>query len=270
MSENLSTSGQTSGEGTWQVIAARYGAWPTTRSSLFFDWGLYREADGPQALDFYFWVLRQGERTILVDTGFSPAQAEARGRDLAWDPHEALRALAPEPELIVLTHLHYDHTGGLPLYPEVPVLLSAAEAEFWRSEIAGRVQFLSHAAPDDLELISGRLDRGTAGTIEPGTEIVPGVTAIGLPGHTPGQIGLEVRTASGTVLLTSDAVHLDEELRREMPFRLVTDLEALYESFQIIKQAERDGAIVVPGHEPDVIERFPPLPGFEGRACLIA
>lgn len=47
----------------WTVVAARYGTLATTRSDAYYRWSSYGEPDGPQRLDYYFWVVRGHDET---------------------------------------------------------------------------------------------------------------------------------------------------------------------------------------------------------------
>lgn len=88
-------------------------------------------------------------------------------------------------------------------------------------------------------------------------EALPGVRAIEVGGHSPGQLMFQVATAGADVLLTSDAIHLYEDLERDRPSAVVFDLPAMYRAHQRIRDLAADGAVVIPGHEPAVMERFP-------------
>jgi glyoxylase-like metal-dependent hydrolase (beta-lactamase superfamily II) len=77
-----------------------------------------------------------------------------------------------------------------------------------------------------------------------------------------------VETGNGPAVLASDAVHLYEELERDMPFAVVFDLDAMYGAYELLRQlAGRPGAVVVPGHDPEVMARFP---GAGGDAAGLA
>ena len=52
-------------------------------------------------------------------------------------------------------------------------------------------------------------------------------------------------------------LHFSEELELERPFAVVHDLEGMYAAYDLLKGFARAGAIVVPGHDPDVAERYP-------------
>ncbi|MBU1358909.1 MAG: MBL fold metallo-hydrolase [Gammaproteobacteria bacterium] len=69
-------------------------------------------------MDFYVWLLRSSQRTILVDTGFTAATAAARKRvlDCYRCPIDTLARLGVDAATVtdvVLTHLHFDHAGNL-------------------------------------------------------------------------------------------------------------------------------------------------------------
>jgi glyoxylase-like metal-dependent hydrolase (beta-lactamase superfamily II) len=254
----------------WEVIAVRYGTLAATKATLYHRWSAYGEPDGPQSLDYYFWILRRGDVTILVDTGFDPDVARRRDREPLFAPLDAVARLAPAPSLVILTHLHYDHTGNVGGLGDVELRVPEREAAFWRTPGSRHPLFAEHAEIDDLALVQARLDDGSARTFAGGEMLAPGVQALDLPGHTPGQAGLLVETASGDVLLASDAVHLDAELEDERPFGIFCDLEDMIASFGAIKAAARAGATVIAGHDPDVARRFPALAGADGLAVRIA
>jgi glyoxylase-like metal-dependent hydrolase (beta-lactamase superfamily II) len=65
-----------------------------------------------------------------------------------------------------------------------------------------------------------------------------------------------VDAGAGPVVLTSDAVHLYEELELDRPFAVMHDLEQMYAAYDFVKELARSRrAVVVPGHDPDVFVR---------------
>jgi len=102
----------------WQVHAVKYAERNarTRADSFIFD----DNHDAPHAMDYFIWVLRRGSETILVDTGYDSAEAAARDRPIQLDPREAFKPLgvqAADITQLIVTHLHYDHAGGLHLFP---------------------------------------------------------------------------------------------------------------------------------------------------------
>jgi glyoxylase-like metal-dependent hydrolase (beta-lactamase superfamily II) len=243
----------------YEVTAIRYGSLRARKSDLYYRFESYGEPDAEVEMAYYFWLLRAGERVVVVDTGFRRETAESRGRTLLVDPLDALAELGVDPErveTVVLTHLHYDHTGNLAAFPNAELIVPRRELEFWTGPLAGRAQFGPHAEPADVELIreanaAGRV-RLTAGE----EEILPGVTAIEVGGHSPGQQLILVEGESGKILLTSDAVHFYEELELDRPFGVIADLEQMYLAFDRISELAGEGATLVAGHDPAVVDRF--------------
>ncbi|MEM6373821.1 MAG: MBL fold metallo-hydrolase, partial [Pseudomonadota bacterium] len=116
---------------TWEIYAIKYGDRDgrTRADSFIFD----DNHDAPHAIDYYMWLMRSGDRVILVDTGYDNAEAQARGRPIRLDPVEALRPFDIAPEDItevIVTHLHYDHAGGLHLFPNARLHMQAAEMAY--------------------------------------------------------------------------------------------------------------------------------------------
>ena len=249
----------------WQVIAARYGTLETTLSDAYYRWSAYGEPDGPARLDYYFWVLRGEGETILVDTGFHPDAGRRRGRTVLIEPTEAMARLGVTPDTvsrIVLTHLHYDHTGNLAAFPDAELLVPAVELEFWLGPMGQRGQFPHHVEEADLEVLSRAVDEGRVRPLVGGEEIADEVHALHLGGHSPGQMALAVFGAGPGVILASDAVHFYDELERERPFAVIADLAEMYEAYDTVREVAGDTAHIVPGHDPAVMDRYPRVEDF--------
>jgi glyoxylase-like metal-dependent hydrolase (beta-lactamase superfamily II) len=251
----------------WELLALRYATLRSTLEHQYLRWQSYGEADGRQDLDYFFWLLRDGDRVVAVDTGFSPAVGARRGRSLEIAPADALSAVGVDPstvETLILTHLDYDHIGNVDLFERATVLVPGSELDFWSGPLRDRGQLRQRIETEEIDLLlalerEGRVKRFDA-PAEGGLDLLPGVTAISLPGHSPGQHGLLVQTPGKPALLASDAVHFYAELERERPFAILTDLPATYASYDRIRALIAEhGASLVVGHDPLVNERFGPL-----------
>jgi glyoxylase-like metal-dependent hydrolase (beta-lactamase superfamily II) len=259
----------------YDVVAVRYATLESTRSALYLRWAEYGEPDGPQSMDYFFYVLRGGGRTIVVDCGFDPAVGRRRGRTCLTEPVEALRRVgidAAEVPQLLITHLHYDHIGNLDAFTGAELLVPERELSFWTSDVARYEQFWHHVEAEEIAKVAAAHRDGRARTYGGETEIAPGVTALELGGHSPGQQIILVDTAAGRLVLTSDAVHLYEELEHARPFGVLADLEEMYLGFETIKRLGAEpGTTVVPGHDPEVTRRFPAVAGApEGVALQLA
>ena len=83
-----------------------------------------------------------------------------------------------------------------------------------------------------------------------------------MAGHSPGQQVFVVKTAGQPIVLASDAVHFYEELEHDRPFAIVVNLLEMYSAYAMLRQLGQElSAVIVPGHDPRVTERFAELPG---------
>lgn len=76
--------------------------------------------DVPHDMDYFIWVIRNEQQTILVDTGFDSREGARRDRPILLEPAQALAEIGIAPEsvdTVIITHLHYDHAGGLEQFP---------------------------------------------------------------------------------------------------------------------------------------------------------
>jgi glyoxylase-like metal-dependent hydrolase (beta-lactamase superfamily II) len=255
----------------WSVIAVRYGTLETTRSEAYYRYHSYGEPDGPQVLDYYFWILRRGDETILVDTGFDPEVGRRRGRTCLIEPAEAMAQLGVSPDTVsrvVLTHLHYDHTGNLDRFPDAQLLVAARELDFWLGPLARRAQFAHAVEASELGQVLAAVDAGRVQRLEGGEEIAEGVHAVLLGGHSPGQIALGIDSRAGWVVLASDAMHFYEELERDRPFGVLADLAEIYEAYDTLRELASPGAHLVPGHDAEVMSRYPRMDGPAGEFAV--
>ena len=245
----------------WEVHAVRY-AEQTERfrgQNFLFD----DDHAAPYPIDFYTWVLRRDDRTILVDTGYDAAEAQARNRPLTLDPAAALAPLGLTPETvteIVVTHLHFDHAGGLHLFPNARLHLQAAEMAYATGpcmchDVLRQPFTGAHVCEAVMRLYSGKIvfHDGDA-------EIADGVTVHRIGGHSRGLQAVRVRTEAGYLVLASDAAHFYENVRTRKPFPIVVDLEDMLAGFETLKRLATAPRLIVPGHDPLVQTHFPQGP----------
>ena len=244
----------------YEVYALRYASRPTRAASEFFRYELYGEPDVPMRLDYFFWLVRDGSRTLLVDCGFDRERSAAKGRNQDSDPSELLARLDVRPadvDHVVITHLHYDHCGNVALFPNATVSLARSELDAWSGSLGQRALMRWLVEPTEVQAITRMQREGRVQLVESATEIVPGVSMTPVGGHTPGQSIVQVRTPSGPVVLASDAMHYYQEAELDRPFNLFTNLGDLYEGYDLLRGLQsQPGTTVVAGHDPLVTEQF--------------
>jgi N-acyl homoserine lactone hydrolase len=215
---------------------------------------------------------------ILVDTGMhgSVAEGGGRGRNRNLGPigrlmsrHSSmtpeqtaaaqLRAHGLQPadiQLIVMTHLHFDHASALCDFPNATVLVDKREwAAAWardallngysKAQLDPRPRYrtIDFAAPPSVA--SGPFER-TIDVFEDGT-----LRLASTPGHTAGHISLIARLDGREALLAADAAYTMGTIRGEERPWLIGDRKAFEHSLRQIRAYDRGHpeAIVIPGHD---------------------
>lgn len=241
----------------YKVFALRYATHAERRSGENF---IFDEHDAPMPIDFFVWVIRGNGRTIVVDTGYGVDAAGRRNRRLLRRPVDALRQIgidAAEVAQVVLTHLHWDHAGGLDLFPHALFHLQDAEMAFSTGRCMCHSVFRRPMEVEDV-VATVRLVYADRVRFHGGTaEIAPGVSLHLIGGHSGGLQAVRVRTARGWVVLAGDATHYWANIRNRSPFPLVVDVARMLEGFRIIEELADGPDHIIPGHDPLVLSRFP-------------
>ena len=221
------------------------------------DYGLFQVHANGRIIGIVGFVIRtdKGE-AILVDTGFPAKYARDAARASAEDglgsfgrvlqlteanlPEAQLALLGLTPaaiDLLILTHSHIDHVGGIADFPQAPILLSRAEHELSSPLYFGKAQGL--AWPDRTYIpVDGDCDLG------------PGLRLLAAPGHVAGQLALWLDLPlTGPVLLVSDAISRPAEITER--FDTADDPQAAIASAKrLMALAAETGALVIYGHCP--------------------
>lgn len=169
--------------------------------------------DGTMQLPIGCFLVRTGDRTVLVDAGLGPL-------DLHWLVGGNLPAALAEHrvspsdiDVVVCTHLHMDHAGWLvedatPYFPNATVRFGAADWQRWVDE-----------APEEDRIRQAMLLLDEQHRLDPidgdGVSIAPGITARAAPGHTMGHHVLVLASGDERLLLLGDAVTCPVQLEEE-------------------------------------------------------
>ncbi len=226
-------------------------------------------------IDYFVWAAVSRDVVVLVDAGFTAETAARRGgRQYLRSPVDTLRSLGVDPAAVghlVITHLHYDHVGHVADFPAAEVLLQRAEYDFWTSPMAERGEYPHLTEPADLAYLGEQLRTGRLKLVEGERTVVPGITLHHVGGHTPGLQVVRVATARGHVVLASDATHFYENIEADRPYSIVDHLPSMYVAFDTVRELADGDDLVVPGHDPLVLDRFPCAgEGLEGLAVRVA
>jgi glyoxylase-like metal-dependent hydrolase (beta-lactamase superfamily II) len=243
----------------YRVYAVRYGHRDTVPA-----WEAFHKehAAPPDGMDYFVWVITNGQRTVIVDTGFSEEEGVRRGRSFLRSPADGLAELgidAGHVEHVVLTHFHYDHIGGLALFPRATFWVQEEEMRFYTGRYATRPAFRgSIYLPDIISIVTlnyesrVKFNNGDA-------EIVPGVWVHIASGHTAGMQIVSTATTRGRAVLTSDASHYYANMEEGNSFNTFVDLAGVYRAYDRIRELAASADLVVPGHDPLVLQRLKPV-----------
>lgn len=213
----------------------------------------------PHGMDYFVWVLDNGTRQIVVDTGYDETEATRRDRPILRDPAQALAAVGAEAEqveTVIITHLHYDHAGRLDRFPRATFHMQAAEMAYATGPCMCHVTLQMPFTADHVCEMVRHVYSGRVVFHDGAGEVEPGVRVHCVGGHSRGLQVVEVDTAHGPLVLASDATHYYENFMSGKPFPIVVDLEPMLAGFDTITRLAGGPRRVIPGHDPLVREMF--------------
>lgn len=246
---------------SYEVYALRQGMVPGRNASdWYYRYGVYGTDDVPLIMECYFWLLRDGHRTILVDCGFAEAHGSARGVVQTQKPVDLLARMGIVPkdvDHVVLSHLHYDHIGNTGLFPNATFSVAQAELDFWTGPHGAHPAVSSPVERCELRAVLDLQRQERLQLIGDSETLFPGVEVTRLGGHTPGQLITEVATSSGQVVLASDAIHFYDEMRLDRLYNGYTEVQDMLAGYATLRALEaRPDTWVVAGHDPEVARTF--------------
>lgn len=208
------------------------------------------------------WLLENTDRVILIDTGLGDVDEVAdmqhrygvdfvASRAADQDLIAGLAAHGVKPadvELIVLTHLHFDHIGNNELFPNARFITQRDELP----QALRPPRFSMFYYPEYAYKITGILDR--LDVIDGDAQIDPAVRLVKIGGHTPGCMVVMIDTAQGRVCLTSDVMYNYRNLELNWPMGSFWDLPELMRGYDRL-HIEAD--IIIPEHDWQFRQQFP-------------
>ncbi len=175
-------------------------------------------------------VLNQGGRLTLIDTGNGDMGAPTSGRWMA-----NFRAAGFDPaqvNTVVISHFHGDHINGVRLkdgtavFPNAEVMVPAAEWAFWMDDAK------MNQAPEGMKGAFQGVRRvfgpiaSNVKRYEMDKEVVPGLTAVAAPGHTPGHTAYMLSSGNGKLMIMSDTTNHPALFVRNPDWSAVFDMDA--------------------------------------------
>jgi glyoxylase-like metal-dependent hydrolase (beta-lactamase superfamily II) len=203
----------------YEIYAVRYATIPGFAVS-----GLIEGADPSRKLDIAMmvWLIRGNGKNILFDSGFHAPRYIQQWHPVDFStPAEAVARAGVKPEEVtdvVISHMHWDHAGGLDLFPKAKIWLQKDELEYYAGSAWQSRRTHGGIDADDVQTAVKLNTEGRVGLIDgDGREFLPGITAYTGGKHTYASQFIAVNTAGGTVVLASDNMYLYENLEKHLP-----------------------------------------------------
>jgi glyoxylase-like metal-dependent hydrolase (beta-lactamase superfamily II) len=242
----------------YSIYALKY-AGPFVRATPLLVW--FKDRDQLTTINYYIFVVRNAEETLVVDAGIRPEEAANRNTEGYVSPATVLARLGVRADAVrhvILTHLHWDHASGISLFPNATFYVQREEFRFWAKDpIAQRPPFRNIGdSTSEAEL---RAMEGTDRLVllDGEAEILPGIEVWPAPGHTPGMQAVAVQTARGQVVLGSDTAHVFRNFREDWPSALITDLPAWLRSYDMLRARLQSPDLFFPGHDEALSANYP-------------
>jgi len=206
----------------------------------------YRLTEGLIPSPYVALLVETDNKKILVDTGLGKRSEilEFKGHQFRFDgqliPDLMSNSLLDKIDIVILSHLHPDHAGGLfsedkkCLFPNSKIIIHHAEWDYWHKDYKmGSSPVFDYTI---LEQVNPLKEHHLRLIDKPELEIAPGINLIHIPGHTPGQLAVHLNSNREDLLYISDAwlhpLHieyldwknvfdLDHELAKKTKLRLL-------------------------------------------------
>jgi glyoxylase-like metal-dependent hydrolase (beta-lactamase superfamily II) len=208
------------------------------------------------------WLIEEAGRLILVDTGLGDIHEIAsinhrRGPDFAGrklEQHDLVDGLArhgvtpQDIDLVLLTHLHFDHVGNNQLFPRARFIAQRVELSYALCPPPFSLMYwpeYAHKTRDVLDRVE---------PIDGDRPISRDVKVVRIGGHSPGCMVVVVETEVGRVCLTSDVMYSYRNLQHDWPTGIYWSLPELLAGYSRIREL---ADVVVPEHDWEFLEHFP-------------
>jgi glyoxylase-like metal-dependent hydrolase (beta-lactamase superfamily II) len=215
--------------------------------------------DGWQTRDLAVFSYRivQPQTSVIIDTALNKDIGGENLNSFDADAFARMQSAMGKASLILITHEHLDHIGGLTVHPNLSSVLAATKLT--REQLAEPKLMLPAKFPDHA------LDGYVPISYQKYLAVAPGIVLIKAPGHTPGSQMIYVQTANGAEFLFLGDVawqFRNIELQRERA-RLITtfmitgeDRHAVFGELAALKRlhAAEPGIHIVPGHDGAVVD----------------
>ncbi len=235
--------------------------------------GLMMGAPKDQTIDIAMvvWLIRGGGRAILFDSGFHREKWMKEFTIVDFlRPDEAVALAGVKPDEVtdvVISHAHWDHMGGIDLFPKAQVFIQKQEYAYYTGEAWQPDGRHGGIDPEDVAAL---VQINTAGRLHlvdgDDVEIIPGIRVYTGARHTFASQYLKV-DGTAPLVLASDNCYLDRNLAEHVASATFDEADRPANLAAQARMITLAGvaARVIPGHDPAQFRRFP----SEGRVARL-
>ena len=232
----------------YKVVALKMGELEVDKSSITY------ATDYGKLIKVPIWaaLILGREHKIVVDTGIHSREwvndnvaptRQTETEKIENAIKEAAGWNVNDVDIVINTHLHYDHCGGNRLFKNARFYVQHTEWEHAHNPIESQKWIYNDTSflfdPPGVDYFAWHFLKGEG-------EILPGIKILHTPGHTPGGQTVLVKTEEGTIAITGDAANIMENFEKRIPVGILSDTDQFFSSIDKIKKYA-DMAIC--GHE---------------------
>ncbi len=242
---------------SWSIAPLILGKGPRDKSSF-----IYMKDPGVKIeIAMLAWLVFSEDEKMIIDTGPShPSRTAKFHKPVSQTPEQTLEAQLgrlntgfDEINIVINTHLHWDHCYGNSLFRKARFYVQRKEMNYARDPLPASAQMYEARQEGIVPPFEGTGFE----LLEGDTELASGIRVMLTPGHTPGIQAVCVRTLEGTYIIAGDTIPLFENLHVPerapfIPSGNFVDLEGYVASLERIKAL---GGTILPGHDLKVMEK---------------
>jgi glyoxylase-like metal-dependent hydrolase (beta-lactamase superfamily II) len=208
-------------------------------------------------LVYPFWVIKEKNETVLIDTGFSERMAGEKGVFDYLSPSELLPRVGLDPKdvkSIVISHLHYDHFCVPERYPNATFYVQSDDIDYFTGRGVTHPAFKS-ADTTAIDQIGRLRSDGKIKAMNGDFNFSPSIKVLHVGGHTPGHQITVIDTGEKPLVLACDASHFYANLETRTPTSIIHNYDNYQRGFTTIETLAAGGRWF-PGHDPKMLSNL--------------
>ena len=201
-------------------------------------------------------------KNILVDAGFTETPPIYNMASFNYvRPDEMLKKINVDPASItdiILTHPHWDHIGGIDLFPNAMVWMQEQDFNYFVGDAwQNNIDSSGFSTKDVLKINQKKLNQKLQLVKGDSVEIMPGIRVFTGSKHTYESQYVLVGTGNDKVIIASDNSWLYYNLVNLLPIPLTFDTNAYLQNLKRMRAIVKNVDLILPGHDPLVFSKFP-------------